>query len=210
MPLITHGSISSGITRKITYNKTTTGNQKIEEIVSTWANREAVTPKIGTESGGYTLTNAIQEQQDAETCKITLTWENTIADTEEGEDVPSDTYDEDTSYVELDIRQHPKWESDFQSHWDDDQGEFRSTSPYYGITSYIVGTTVVTKTQYFASQPASLYESVGTLSTPGGGFTGTNKWLIIGTSRRKVGDQLFVRETRYLYSAKEYNTTIYS
>ena len=200
-------SLTGGVTRKITYNLTNTGNQKIEEIYCTWASRGSNTPLIGTANGeGYKLVSAVQEQNDNETAKITLTWEAADATTfAEGTSnpIPGTTYDEQTSYVELDIRQHP----DFASFtgWDNENKEFTSTSKYYGITSYIVGSTTVTKTEYFGSQPASNYTSVGSLGTPGGGYSGAGKWLIIGSGRRKIGDNLYARETVYLYSAKGFN-----
>lgn len=204
-------SLTGGVTRKITYNLTNTGDQKIEEIYCTWASRTSNTPLIGTTSNGYKLVSAVQEQGDNETCKLTLTWEKPN-DTEFGEEnpIPSTTYDEQTSYTELDIRQHPQFESIFSADWDDENNQFTSSSSLYGVTSYIVGSTVVTKTEYFGSQPSSVYASVGTLDTPGGGYGGAGKWLIIGSSRRKVGDNLYARETQYLYSAKSWNTDIYS
>ncbi|MBE2181508.1 MAG: hypothetical protein IAE97_13665, partial [Chthoniobacterales bacterium] len=134
-----------------------------------------------------------------------------IAEARNGDlSVPTTTYDESTSYVELDIRQHPDWDSTFKDDWDSAKGEFKPESEYFGISSYIVGSTTVTKTEYFSTEPASRYSVVGKLEAPGGGYSGSNNWLIIGGNRRKIGEGLYSRETVYLYSAKGYNSDIYS
>jgi hypothetical protein len=215
MPLRSYGnSLNGGVTRKITYNLTNTGNQYIEEIYCNWSSRNSNTPLIGTTNGeGYKLISAQQEQGDNATAKITLTWEKADGTTfAEGTSnpIPATTYDEQTSYTELDIRQHPQFESTLSDDWDEDNNQFNSSSQWYGVTSYIVGSTVVTKTEYFGSQPPSNYQMVGKLDTPGGGYTGANKWLVIGSGRRKIGDNLYARETQYLYSDKGWDTTIYS
>lgn len=123
--------------------------------------------------------------------------------------LPSTTFDEQTSYVELDIRQHPNFASLKATGWDDEKGEFLPSSPHYGITSYIVGSTQVTVTTYHRSQPSSSYALVGTKQAPGGGFGGTNNWLVIGTSRKKSGENLYAKEITYLYSAKGWSSDIY-
>jgi hypothetical protein len=161
---------------------------------------------IGAVVSGLKIINYANEPYGAGLTKQTITYEG--ADSV-GNPLPSTTYDSQGSMVELDIRQHPDWATEFEPDWDADKGEFIPTSPYYGISSYIVGSVTVTKTEYFATQPTDRYEDIGTKETPGGGYTGTNKWLIIGTSRRKVGEALYTRETQYLYSAKGWNTTVY-
>jgi hypothetical protein len=213
MPQYFHGSnLNSGVTRKETYNLTNTGDQWSQEIFCNWANRNSNTPQIGSTNSGYILVSAVQEQGDNETCKITLTWEkpNDTTFDPETNPIPGTTFDEQTSYTELDIRQHPLFESTLSEDWDEENNQFNSSSSFYGVTSYIVGSTVVTKTEYSGSLPASNYLMVGKLETPGGGYSGGNKWLVIGSSRRKIGDNLYARETQYLYSDKGWDTTIYS
>jgi hypothetical protein len=215
MPARYHGNgLTSGVSRKITYNLTNTGNQKIEEIYCNWANRGSSTPLIGTINGeGYKLISAVQEQGDNATAKITLTWE--IADSTTFSDgtsnpIPSTTYDEQTSYVETPIQQHPQWEATLSETWDYDAKDWLEGSPYIGVYHFIEGSTTVIKTEYFGSKPASNYLMVGRLELPGGGYVGNNKWLVIGSNRRKIGDNLYARETVYLFKAEGYDTTIYS
>lgn len=123
--------------------------------------------------------------------------------------LPATTYESQGSMTELPIQQHPDFDT-WSSEWDEAAGAFKSSSDKYGVTSYIVGSVTVTKTEYFATQPTDRYASVGTLEAPGGSYSGANKWLIIGTARRKVSDTLYTRETQYLYSAKGFDTDIYS
>jgi hypothetical protein len=142
--------------------------------------------------------------------KQTITTETrSLLDGEGVEIVPDTEFSEQTSYVELDIRQHPSFATLKASGWDDEKGEFLPTSQYYGVSGYIVGSTQVTKTSFHRSQPSSDYGLVGSLGAPGGGFGGTNNWLIIGSSRRKVGENLYAKELVYLYSARGWDTTIY-
>lgn len=125
-------------------------------------------------------------------------------------EVPATTYESQGSAVELDIRQHPDFETKFKADWDAEKGEFKADSAYWGITSYLVGSVSVTKTTYHASQPTDDYADIGTLAAPGGGYSGTGKWLIIGTSRAKIGEGLYSKSTTYQYSAKGWDEDIYS
>ncbi len=165
----------------------------------------------GDEIDSEIVTTVENETYGAGLTKQTITTETrSLVDSESGlEQVPATTYDEQTSYVELDIRQHPNFSTLKATGWDDEKGEFLPTSPHYGVTSYIVGSTQVTVTSYHRSQPSSSYTMVGSRSAPGGGFGGANNWLVIGTSRRKVGENLYAKEIVYLYSAKGWSTAIY-
>lgn len=169
------------------------------------------TLNVGDGVDGETVTTMENESYGLGLTKQTLTTETkSQIDSETGlEVVPSTTYDEQTSYVELDIRQHPDFTTLKATGWDEEKGEFLPTSEHYGITSYIVGSTQVTVTSYHRSQPSSSYTLVGTKAAPGGGFGGTNNWLVIGTSRRKVGENLYAKEIVYLYSAKGWSSAIY-
>lgn len=198
-------NLSTAVTEKVVYEKTPTGNRKTVTLTCDWDNRATNTPALGSTSESMPLVSAGQEQLPGNIGRITLIYENTVIDVPS---IPSTTYDEQTSSIELPIQQHPSFAS-WSADWDSEKDAFKPESDKYGVTSYIVGSTVVTKTEYFGSQPSSRYSDVGTLEVPGGGFGGSNQWLIIGTSRRKIGDGLYSRETQYLYSAKAYNTDIY-
>lgn len=198
--------LSSAQTEKVVYEKTAAGNRKTVTLICDWDFRASNTPSLGSTSESLPLISASQEQIPGNLCRITLIYETNNQDPES---LPSTTYDEQTSMVELPIQQHPSFGS-WSSQWDDEKGEFKSDSSKYGITSYIVGSTTVTKTEYFGSQPSSRYSEVGSLEAPGGGYGDSSKWLIIGGGRRKLGDGLYCRETVYLYSAKAYDADIYS
>ena len=161
-------------------------------------------PAIGDiDDEGYYFIGAITESQPAGILYVTLNYELTFTS------VPATTYTEKSSAVELDIRQHPLFASTLSTYWDNERAEFKPDSPYYGITSYVVGSTSVVKTEYFADKPSAAYASIGTLSVPGGGYTGDGKWMIVGSTRGR-NNGFWTVETEYVYSAKGYNTTIYS
>lgn len=199
-------NLNGAIINQIVFERTPTGNRKTVLLTCDWDSRNSNTPDIGDIEEDMLLVSASQEQAQGGLCKITLIYENSVSALA---DVPSTTYDEDTSYIELSIQQHESF-SGWSADWDEEKGEFKPSSDKYGITSFIVGSTVVTKTEYSTSQPSSRYNDVGTLEAPGGGYAGSNNWLIIGCSRRKISDGLYARETKYLYSAKAFNTDLYS
>lgn len=160
---------------------------------------------IGAIVSGLKVINYTNEPYGGGFIKQTVVYEGA-----ESEELPATTYESQGGAIELDIRQHPDWETTFKADWDENKGEFKPTSAYYGITSYLVGTVSVTKTEYFSSQPDDDYALIGTLAVPGGGYSGAGKWLIIGTSRSKQGEGLYTKQTTYQYSAKEWNADIYS
>lgn len=166
---------------------------------------------IGDSVDSEIVTTLERETYGAGLTKQTLSTEtrSSIDEVSGVERVPSTTFDETTSYVELDIRQHPNFASLKSTGWDDEKGEFLPTSKHYGVTSYIVGSTQVTVTSYHRSQPSSGYQSVGGVGAPGGGFGGARNWIVVGSGRRKVGENLFAKEIVYLYSAKGWDADIY-
>lgn len=198
----------------VVIKRTTTRNSDgfystVTETVHSSAN--VPNTSIGDDIDSEIVTTVENESYGAGLTKQTVTTETrSLVDSTTGvEQVPATTYDEQTSYVELDIRQHPNFSSLKATGWDEEKGEFLPTSPHYGVTSYIVGSTQVTVTSYHRSQPSSSYTLVGTKAAPGGGFGGANNWLVVGTSRRKVGENLYAKEIVYLYSAKGWDNAIY-
>jgi len=206
MAATTYGAENLPVTLKTT--TVVSEGVKVKTVEKVHDSASVPTHTIGTVVSGLRLSDFQNEPYGGGFTKQTVTY--TGADSESLPAIPTTTYESQGTMVELDIRQHPDWDTKFKTHWDDAKGEFKLTSEYRGITSYIVGSVTVTKTEYFSSQPTDRYSSIGTLEVPGGGYSGTNKWLIIGTARRKVGEGLYSRETTYLYSAKGFSTDLYS
>jgi len=191
--------------------KTTTivQNGLTQRIVET-LHESASVPVVAINSvvSGLRVTSVQNDPETAGIVKQTVTYEGTT--TSDLPTLPATTYESQGSMVELPIQQHPDWATTLKADWDEAKGEFKPTSAFYGMTSYIVGSVSVTRTEFFRSQPTDDYADIGTLETPGGGYTGTNKWLVISTSRRKLSEGLYSKEKTFLYSAKGWNTTIYS
>jgi len=198
---------------KVTYSASTgngtsnfsTSGSVTEEITCAWTDRATNTPALfaaWATDATYLLTEAIQEQLPLGLCKITLTY--TAAATS----VPATSYSEQTSQVEEPIQTHPSFSS-WAADWDDTAQAFIPSSTKYGITSYVKGTTTVTKTEYYNSRPSKGFANVGKLQTPGGDYTESGQYLIIGCSRSQQA-ALWLLTTVYQYSAVAYNTDIYS
>lgn len=165
-------------------------------------------PTIGSIVSGLKIISYSNEPIGTGLIKQTVVYEG--SDSDSTPSIPATTYESQGSMVEVDIRQHEDWATTFVSDWDNEKGEFKPDSEFFGITSFIMGSVTVTKSEYFSSNPSDRYADIGTLEVPGGGYSGTGHWLIIGTGRSKVGEGLYCRQTTYLYSSKAYNTLIYS
>ena len=122
--------------------------------------------------------------------------------------LPETTYAEQSSQIEVDIREHPNF-SDWADDWDDDNERFKLSSDKAGIKSYIKGTTTVAVTSYYNSMPSDDRANIGKIQNPGGSYSGANKWLLVGANRSKQGP-IWVMQKTYLYSAKDWNSDIYS
>lgn len=200
-----HGSTLTEIVNSTVYDRTESGYTITIVKTCEWAARDTYTPAIGAAhptATAYTLKNAKQEQQPGGFAKITLSY---VA---ANDSLPETTVTEQTSQMEVDIQQHPdfaEWEDD----WDAENQRFLASSDKAGISSYIVGSTTVTVTTYYSSKPSAPYEDVGKTDSPGGDYGSANNWLVIGATRQKVGNYWAVEKT-YLYSAKAWNTDVYS
>lgn len=208
--MTSYGTLTSaGILNKTTFELIDGVSTLTEEITCDWGDKGTVTPSIGTAHASpyasYKLQRAVQEQLPGDLCKVTLVYQT--PDT--GEDgVPATTYTENSSVMEEPIQAHPDFD-DWSADWDDEAGAFKPGTSKYGTTSYLVGTTTVTVTSYYTSKPAAPYGDIGSLETPGGGYGGTDKWLVVGANRGKSGAYWTVSK-EYQYSAKGWDTDIYS
>lgn len=181
-----------------------TGGTKVKTIVCRWVDREDNTPAPQTpfEDGSpYLLTDATQEQMQGGFCRLTLTYTASYTA------LPDTTYSEQTSQLEVPIQEHPNF-ADWEDDWDETEKAFKPGTDKYGITSYIKGSSTVTKVEYFSSRPSHRFDDVGTLDTPGGDYTGSNHYLIIGATRSKQGN-FWTVTTTYQYSKVEFNSDIY-
>jgi hypothetical protein len=170
-----------------------------------WASRASYTPALQSAyptDSLYLLISAAQEQLPAGLCKITLTYQATSTAT------PDTTYVEQSSQENVSIQEHPDFE-DWAADWDEENQRFKSGTSKYGITSYVKGTTTVTKTAYSTSKPSSERDSIGKLESPGGSYGSSANWLLIGANRSKQG-AFWIMQKTYLYSAVAYNSDIYS
>lgn len=205
MALNKHGDANFPVTQKTTTVVQNGLTTKTVETIHITSSLPAVT--IGSISGGLRIVNYQNEGFGSGLSKQTIVYEG--ATTDSLPDVPETTYESQGSMVELPIQQHPDFAS-WSADWDEEKAAFKPTSTKYGVESYIVGSVTVNKTEYFRTLPSDRYASVGTLEAPGGGYSASGKWLIISTGRSKLQEGLYVRTTSYLYSAKTYDTDIYS
>lgn len=169
-----------------------------------WADRYTYVPTLSSanpDNAAYLLTNYTIEEITGNLAKINLIY------TAQAETLPATTAVEQSSQVEVDIREHPSF-SDWSAEWDSTNQQFLPTSTKYGITSYIRGTTTVTITEYFWSKPSSNRGNIGKTQSPGGDFGDGTNWLVIG-STRQLQNNLWTRVTTYLYSATAWNADIY-
>jgi hypothetical protein len=123
--------------------------------------------------------------------------------------IPATSYEEQASTIDLDIRQHPDFETKMKSYWDEEKGEFKPNNKFTGVTSYRVGTMEVAKTIYGTGMPSSDFSLLGKCQSPGGAYSGSRNWLVVSTQRAKVGEGLYSKTTTYLYSALEWDSDIY-
>lgn len=175
------------------------------ESISTYA------PAIGSyDDDGYKLISSQADKMTGGLAKVTLNWEY-VEPYATYEDLPETEWVESIASAELSIKQHPNITTSLSADWNSTKEEFKSDSPLWGTTSYIVGTVTVTKTTYHSTKPTSDFESVGTLESPGGEYTVVgNHWLLIGSNVSNKEDNLWVKQNTYLYSKKEFPTSIYS
>jgi len=154
-------------------------------------------------NSNYLLTNSKVERLAGDLAKLNLTY------TAQYDSLPTTTVVEQSSQERAPIEQHPNyatWQAD-PTKWDSVNKVLIGNKA--GITDYIVGTTTVTKTEYFSSQPSSNRANIGKLQSPGSGYSESHGWLVIGTNRAQQGI-FWVRVTTYLFSAVGFDTDIYS
>lgn len=199
----TYGTLTEIVNQNV-YDRTEAGFTITITKTCAWADRDTYTPAIGTAhptATAYTLSTAKQEQQKGGLCQITLTYFAA------NDSLPAKTAVEQTSQIEVPIQEHPDFAS-WAADWDSENQRFLASSDKAGITSYIKGSTTVTVTEYFSSKPASPFEDVGTLDSPGADYGSADNWLVIGATRQKVGNYWTV-ERVHLYSAVPYNPDVY-
>jgi len=159
-----------------------------------WTDGTGDLPASGTAIGTMRLASATKKRLDGNIGEITETY------TEQGggyvgAGVPETTWSENSSQMEVDIKLHPNYDEA----WEEDKA---------GVDSYIVGTTTVTKSEYFTSKPSSDRSSLGTRRSPGGDYGSSANWLLIGSNRTKQGEY-WVRSNTYLYSELPWDNDIY-
>lgn len=203
-----HGSVSGGVSTKTTRRKTLGVYTVTKEITCDVGSVGSLTPSLGStiSDGGktYFLTESGDETLPGSLSKITLVYS---AQGTEDDELPATSYNESVSTMEVDIKLHPDF-SDWEDDFDSEKEAFKPGTPKYGITSYLVRTRTVTKSEYFSGDPGGDEADGCTIESPGGGFGGSGKWLNLGSSRSKQGD-IWIRETTYLYSGKGWDSEIY-
>lgn len=140
-------------------------------------------------NANYILTNASVRNLTAALSEYTLTYATNF------DSLPSTTVIEQSSREDIPIKDNP--------HYDDSWATSKA-----GVDHYIGGTTTVTVTEYFDSQPSSNRAHIGKIQSPGGGYSEENGWLVIGTNRQQQGI-FWMRVTTYLFSAIGWDTDIY-
>ena len=203
----THGTIPSAKQRtKITQDAN--GLVKTVVLYTSWASYASSVPAIGAvdpDNANYFLQRSEVERQGSE-AQITLTY-GTLTDTEASGGIPANEYVETSSTIEKPIQQHPDF-ADWASDWDSEKGAFRAGTTKYGIESYLAGTTQVTNTSYYSSQPSSDRDDIGTRQAPGGSYGSSDKWLLISSTRRRQGTY-YVKENTYLFDTDGWNEDLY-
>jgi len=210
----TYGTLTSVTNNTKEVFSTTTNNGTSNSTLSAvftvtvtcdWEDRTSYTPALNSaypSDSAFIATTVERNQKSAGLCEIVTTY------TSPATTLPDTTYAEQSSQVEVDIREHPNF-SDWADDWDDDNERFVLSSDKAGIKSYIKGTTTVTVTTYYNSKPSSDRNNIGKIQNPGSDYSGTNNWLLVGCNRSKQGP-IWVMAKTYLYSAKAWNTDIYS
>jgi len=214
MALHTYGSLSSVTNNTKEVFTTTTGNgtsnstlsgQVVVTITCNYADRASYTPALNSfypDDSTFIATSVERNRKPGGLCEIVTTY------TAPATELPDTTYTEQSSQIEVDIREHPNF-SDWADDWDDDNERFKLSSSKAGIKSYIKGTTTVTVRSYYNSKPSSNRSDIGKIQNPGSDYSGSSNWLMIGSNRSKQGP-IWVKENVYLYSAKAWDSDIYS
>ena len=206
-----YGNIpTGGITNSRKFSKSVSNNTNVSGAITVtitcdYAAKDTNTPSLNSvyaAGSNYLLTNVEQERIAGDLARITLTY------TAAYDSLPATTVVEQTAQMEVDIREHPHF-NDWSDEWDSVAGEFKPSSSKYGIKSYIAGCTTVIKTEYFSSIPSSGHDSVGKLASPATGYGSSDNWLVIGCTRQQQNN-FWTKQTTYLYSAKAYDSDIYT
>lgn len=209
----TYGTLTSQISSIDEVISATTSNgtssfvvsgQVVQVIVCDWSARASYTPTLYSAypaDSSYIATDIRRKIKPGGLCEITITY------TAPATDIPATAYIEQSSQMEVDIREHPNF-SDWADQWDQENERFLPSSSKSGIKSYIKGTTTVTVRSFYASKPSSDRANIGTIQNPGSDYSGTNNWLLVGSNRSQQGP-LWIKENIYLYSAKAWDEDIY-
>ena len=175
-----------------------------------WADQSSLVPSINSPHPtltGYWLTTVDAEELPGSVCRATLTY------TAQYNSLPATTYVEETSSYRENITQHPSF-STWASYYSQDLGMFPpgtiiSGQNFGGISDYIVGTTSVTKTEYFDSMPSDNFTNIGMLQSPASEYGEDANWMVMSSTKQQQG-YFWIRVTIYQYSALAYNSQIYS
>jgi hypothetical protein len=144
--------------------------------------------------------------------------------------LPPDQTSEQNAALEIDIRQHPKWETvnsawggkSMSEFWDPVSESFPAVEPeggwpsgdptpadLRGLRSYIVGSFQVVITTYSFTQPASVSGFVGRRAVPAGQSGSADNWLIISGNRQNLGGY-WSRSLVYQYTERGLATFLYA
>ena len=144
-------------------------------------------------------------------------------------ELPPDRSDEADASLEIDIRQHPKWETpnaawgnkSMADFWDPESESFPAVEPQAGwpsgdptpadlrgLRSYIVGSFQVVRTVFSISEPASVAGAVGKRAVPPGESGTADNWVIISGSRSNLGGY-FSRSLVYQFTERGVASFLY-
>jgi len=124
---------------------------------------------------------------------------------------PSTQYTEQNSSTQAPITEHPSFDDWAADEIFDDNGQFigfSQSSDKFGIESYIVPASIVTKKEYFTSEPPDERGNIGKTQNPGRDYSGDDNWLVTGSTRALEG-LFWTRTTTYEWSAVAWNSDIY-
>jgi hypothetical protein len=173
---------------------------------------EAMNTEYGTQ--GYFLLEQTIEQ-DGPMAKQKLTY---VLRSGEGDDettfldVPDDTYVEECGVEQVDIRLHPKFETEMREawQWNAELERFKLEGKEQ-ITHYLAPTFHVTVTEFATSKLSLDFDELGKRGTAPGGqseYESGDNWLLVDLSRGKSGS-FWTRTKIYQRSEVTWDETIY-
>lgn len=195
------------------FEKTKDNTTHTVNFVTTWADFPKQCPLYYSEDPqfpGLVLTKASAVKHMGSLARVTLVYE---APPFPGGSavIPPPEFSETGSTIEVDIRQHPSFNNETyfpKSEFDEnsDKPPFKKGTSKYGVTAYLVGSGTCSYTEWFLSTPAPNLR--GIIATPPN-KTEVGHWLRVSSEINKNG-QFWSRRDTYMFSAKAWDTDIYS